>query len=251
MNLLYELPQPVIFAHRGSSAYAPENTLAAFRKAAEQGADAIELDVKLSLDGEVMVMHDPTVDRTTDGKGAVNSLSLADLKTLDAGSHFDIEFMGEPVPTLDEVLEEVGRQLFINIELTNYTSPRDELPDKALELVMKHDLLDRVLFSSFHPMNLYRIRRLNPDALVALLALPGKAGRLARGWVGRLFSPKILHPNVDDVGGELLRRKKARSRRVHVWTVNDLQDIRRLADAGANGIITDDPCLALKVREAA
>jgi glycerophosphoryl diester phosphodiesterase len=104
------LPRPTIFAHRGASAYAPENTLAAFELAIHQKADAIELDVKLSSDDQVVVIHDQTVDRTTNGTGRVNDLPLAALLELDAGSHFDIAYKGESIPTLSQVFETVGRK---------------------------------------------------------------------------------------------------------------------------------------------
>jgi len=133
--MLAQLPKPTLFAHRGASAYAPENTLAAFTLAIHQNADAIELDAKLSADGEVVVIHDQTVDRTTDGVGKVNELVLAALKELDAGEKYDESFRGERIPTLDEVLESIGQKIFINIELTNYASPKDDLPLKVAEIV--------------------------------------------------------------------------------------------------------------------
>ena len=135
---LDSLPQPVIFAHRGASAHAPENTLAAFELALAQQADALELDVKLSADGHVVVIHDATVDRTTNGHGRVRDLSLADLKKLDAGSFFSQAFAGENIPTLDEVFESFGKRTFINVELTNYSTPGDALVESVCMLVKKH-----------------------------------------------------------------------------------------------------------------
>src|SRR5512147_1736179 len=132
--MLTFLPQPIIFAHRGASAHAPENTLAAFELALSQGADAIELDVKLSSDGQVVVIHDPTVDRTTGAKGRVKDMTLADMRTLDAGSFFSQNFVNEKIPTLEEVFETMGKRLFINVELTNYTTPRDHLVETVCML---------------------------------------------------------------------------------------------------------------------
>src|SRR6266508_4216831 len=147
--MLESLPRPVIFAHRGASAHAPENTLAAFELALAQQADGIELDVKLSSDGQVVVCHDSTVDRTTDGKGRIKDLPLAELKKLDAGSFFSEKFHGEKIPTLEEVFESVGKRTFINVELTNYNSPRDQLVETVCMLVKKCGLQQRVMFSSF------------------------------------------------------------------------------------------------------
>lgn len=249
MSLLTSLPQPVIFAHRGASAHAPENTLAAFCLAIEHGAEAIELDAKLSADGEVMVIHDPTVDRTTNAKGAVNAFSAEELQQLDAGSHFSAAYQGEPVPTLDQVLAEVGKQVFINIELTNYTSPRDELPEKVAALVKKHRLEEWVLFSSFNPFNLRRVVKILPQCPLAVLALPGASGLLMRSWVGRRFAPHILHPYLSDTHQALIEREHKHGRRVHVWTVNNPQDMRRLFGEGVDGIFTDDPHLARQIRD--
>src|SRR6266496_640164 len=115
--MLESLPRPIVFAHRGASAHAPENTIAAFELALAQNADAIELDVKLTADGHVVVIHDSTVDRTTGSRGRVKDLSLAQLRSLDAGSFFSEKYRGEKIPTLEEVLEAVGKRTIINVEL--------------------------------------------------------------------------------------------------------------------------------------
>src|SRR5512135_2653183 len=131
MNLLLQpRPTPLVLAHRGASLHAPENTLAAFTLAADQGADGIELDVKLTRDGSIVVMHDATVDRTTTGHGRVSDLTLSEIKALDAGSNFEPQFAQERVPLLEEVFAAVAGRLMINIELTNYASRRDGLERK-------------------------------------------------------------------------------------------------------------------------
>ena len=129
-----QLPKATIFAHRGASVYAPENTLAAFEAAVQQHADAIELDAKLTADRQVVVIHDQTVDRTTNGSGEVQKMSLEAIRELDAGSFFDVQFKGEKIPLLSEVFEAVGKRIFINIELTNYASLIDELLNWKAEL---------------------------------------------------------------------------------------------------------------------
>ncbi len=121
--MLAQLPHPMIFAHRGASAHAPENTIAAFLLALTQGADGIELDAKLTADGHVVVIHDQTIDRTTKETGRVGNMSLAELIELDAGSHFDVAYEGEPIPTLEQVFEALGKKTFINIELTIRSLP--------------------------------------------------------------------------------------------------------------------------------
>ena len=249
MHLIELCSRPLIIAHRGACAYAPENTLAAFCEAMAQGADGIELDAKLSADGHVVVIHDATVDRTTGGHGAVRQLSLEALKSLEAGSFFDERFRGEAIPTLDEVFSEVGQTILINVELTNYASPSDALPDKVADLVIQHGLEENVFFSSFHPLNLMRIARRLPDAPLAMLALKGLPGSLARGWVGRWAAPRIMHPFYSDVSAAYLEREHKRKRQVNTWTVNDPLEMKRLFKMGIDGIITDDPRLARQVLE--
>ena len=246
MDFWPEFSSPIIFAHRGSSAYAPESTLAAFELALEQGADAIELDAKLSADGQVIVIHDQTVDRTTDGSGKVAQMTLPALRALDAGSFFSEGYRGERIPTLDEVFETLGKRILINVELTNYATPFDALVPKVVELVGKHALEKRVLFSSFFPHNLRRARRLMPGVPRGLLAWAGWKGTWSRtsGWRGPY---QALHPYFTSVNERLVQRVHAAGRRVHAWTVNDEAAIRHLIALGVDGIFTDDPLLACRI----
>ena len=249
--MLPELPNPMIFAHRGASACAPENTLAAFELALRQEADGIELDAKLSSDGQVVVIHDQTVDRTTTYHGRVRDFTAAELRQMDAGSHFDIAFRGEPIPTLDEVLKAVGQLTFTNIELTNYASVTDELPEKVAVLVKRHKLSRRVVFSSFNPIALFRIRRLIPEAPIGLLTMPGWKGALARTLVSWVLPYQSLHPACEDVTPALVKAAHERDQKVFTYTVNQEQDMQRLFEMGVDGIFTDDPALALQVVKAA
>jgi len=248
-NIIEGIPRPVIFAHRGASAHAPENTLAAFKLALERGADGVELDAKLTTDGQVVVIHDQTVRRTTGAEGVVRQMSLAQLKALDAGSFFGQQFAGEPIPTLGEVFAAVGQRTLINVEITNYTSVWDALPDRIADLVEEYGLQERVIFSSFHPSNLLRIRRRLPHTPAALLTQEGGAGRLLRGWLGRLFAREYIHPYYTDVTSEWLAAERRRGRRGNPWTVNDPEAIRQLSRLGIDGIITDDPLLARQIVE--
>jgi len=238
---------PLIFAHRGASKYAPENTISAFRLAVDMGADGIELDTKVSSDGVVVVMHDQTVDRTTDGTGSIANLTADALHRLDAGSRFSKEFQGEPVPTLNEVFAAVGKVLFINVELTNYASPLDALPVKVARLIQEHDLMDRVIISSFHPFNLIRFRRLLPTIPLGFLAQPGKPGAWTRSWIGSLFPQDALHPYFSDVDHKLVEHNHRHGKKVNVWTVDSQEEICRLLALKVDGIITDDPPLAKKL----
>jgi glycerophosphoryl diester phosphodiesterase len=246
--MLASLPQPIIFAHRGASAHAPENTLAAFELSLAQQADAIELDVKLCADGQVVVIHDPTVDRTTGSRGRVKDLSLAQLRSLDAGSFFSETYQGEKIPTLEEVFESVGKRIFINVELTNYNTPRDELVETVCMLVRKFGLQQQVMFSSFLASNLSKARAYLPDVPRGLLALNGLLGAWARSFGFAFGRYQALHPYLKDVTPEQVQRVHRLKKRVHVWTVNAAEDMRRLFHWGVDAIFTDDPQLAVQVR---
>ncbi len=246
--MLEDLLKPVVFAHRGASQYAPENTIAAFELAVTQGADAIELDVKLSVDGQAVVIHDQTVDRTTDGSGRVNKMTLQDLKKLDAHYRFT-QYAGEGIPTLDEVFESVGKRIFVNVELTNYASQNDDLVPVVAEVVKRHEMQKKVLFSSFAPVNLKRMKILLPEVPVALLASQGLLGAAARSALFIRLSPAIIHPYLTDVSQRFMGTECKRDRRVHVWTVNEEADIRRLRALGVDGFFTDDPLNTLRIME--
>jgi glycerophosphoryl diester phosphodiesterase len=243
------LPRPAIYAHRGASAYAPENTLAAFELAIRQNADAIELDAALCADQQVIVFHDDTVERTTDGQGAVKELPLRAIKELDAGGSFDESFGGEKIPTLDEVFDAVGQDIFINVELKNYASLRDSLPEKVAQLVQKHNLHQRVLFSSFNPIALHRIKNILPDVPIGLLALAGFSGFWARSYPRRWLDVQAIHPDFQDTNHQFIKRKQAQGYRVNTYTVNRPGDIIRLAQWNVDGIITDNPLEARRALE--
>jgi glycerophosphoryl diester phosphodiesterase len=247
--ILINLPRPTIFAHRGASAHAPENTLAAFQRAVDLHADAIELDAKLTADGQVIVIHDQTVDRTTNGHGKDRTFTLAEIKALDAGGWKSPAFVGERIPTLAEVFEAVGQKLFINVELTNYSTPNDALVERVVELIHQYQLEERVIFSSFHPVTLLKARRLAPEIPSGILAMEGSTGWLARSVVGDWITAYAVHPYFSDVTEEFVQQQHAKNRRVHVWTVNDPEEMKRLFALEVDGIFTDDPALAHKVLE--
>lgn len=245
--MLNRLPKPAIFAHRGASAHAPENTMAAFNLAVKQHADGIELDAKLSADGYVVVFHDQSIERTTTGTGRVKDLPFKALLEMDAGSYFDIEFKGEPIPSLEEALDTLGGQIFINIELTNYTSLFDQLPEKVAELVLRLDLAKSVMISSFNPIALRRIKRLLPEVPIGLLARSHKQGALARK-LGKYIVPyQILEPAWIDATPELIKQVHLAGRKIFVYTVNQVQAMHEMYLLGVDGIYTDDPLLARHV----
>ncbi|GAB4527689.1 MAG: glycerophosphodiester phosphodiesterase [Anaerolineales bacterium] len=238
------LPTPVIFAHRGASAHAPENTLTAFELAVKQGAVAIELDAMLCASGEVVVIHDDTLERTTNGRGKVNETPLSTLQSLDAGAFFAPDFAGERIPTLEQVFETLGRRVFINVELKNYASPRDDLPERVAALVRQHGLEDWVMFSSFNPLALRRAQASLPKVPVGLLTTGSRAGRLLNALPGRLLvAYAALHPERSAVDAGLVQAVHRRGKRLHVYTVNRPEEAGRLFALGVDGIFSDDPLI--------
>jgi len=241
-----DLTCPIIITHRGDKIHAPENTLAAFKLAAENGADAIEFDVKLTVDGRVIALHDQTVNRTTNGTGRISHLPFAGVGDLDAGAWFSETFRGERIPTLDELFETVGKRLYMNIELTNYATPFDKLVPKVVEMVKKHGLENRMLFSSFFARNLQMTHSLLPEVPRGILCMRGKLGSWGRNftWRGDYFA---LHSYLTDVTPGLVARVQSAGKRVHAWTVNPEEELKRMIGLGVDAIITDDTVLALRL----
>jgi len=245
--MIENFPRPIIFAHRGDLAHAPENTLPAFQQAIQKGADGVELDVKLTADGHVIVIHDSTVDRTTDGKGRVASLPLEAIRKLDAGKWFNEKFAGTKVPLLEEVFEVVGKDKMINIELKDYTVSHDGLVKKVCELIKRHDNHNQILFSSFFPSTLKVAAQALPEIPRGLLAMPGLLGLWTRSFGFMFGDYQALHPHISSTSREQMQRAHRLKRRVHVWTVNKPEDIIQLKEWGVDGIITDDPQTAVRV----
>lgn len=236
-----------VFAHRGASHYAPENTLPAFALAAAQGADGIELDVHLSKDGELVVIHDETLDRTTDGTGLVRDHTLAQLQALCADNHMP-GFADARIPTLREVLELIRpTPLLVNIELKTGVLWYEGIEQKALDLVREMGMADRVIWSSFNHYSIEEVRRLAPEAETAYLYSDIICGveRYAAAHGVRGLHPGLWNVKMTD----LLQRYLASGLAVRVWTVDAAADLRWLLAAGAD-VITNDPPLALTVRAA-
>ena len=237
----FYLDRPLNFAHRGASHEAPENTLAAFLLAAELGADGIELDAQLSKDGEVVVIHDFVLETTTNGQGPVESRSLDDLRELDAGSYYDPIFAGQRIPTLQEVIETVGHHLLLNIELKTRNTRDPRLAQAVVRIFEEHHLLDRVIVSSFNPLALRQVRKLNPWIPLGLLYAPDMPFYLRRPWLRRLSQPEALHPHHTTIDDDYMRWAKAQGYRIHTWTVDDPGEMWQLMRRGVDIMITNRP----------
>ncbi len=247
MHLIDSLPRPVIFAHRGASKFAPENTLAAFDLALSLGAPAIELDTMLSQDRIPIVIHDNTLERTTNGAGSIKDFQYEELSFLDAGSSFSPLYKGEKIPTLEEVLRRYKNKLLINIELKNYHAPFDPLPQIVVELIDKLHMSDMVIVSSFLPLNLLIIKRLNPIIKIALLVGTGFVDRILSSKPFSFISPEFIHPPSSLINPVYLDHERSLKRRVNVWTVNDLEVARKFFAWKIDGLITDDPQSMLRI----
>ena len=225
-------------AHRGASGNAPENTLAAFKKAIEIGVDAVELDLHGSADGEVVVIHDASLDRTTDHGGTVNQTALETIKQADAGSWFAPEFAGEPVPTLTEALECIGKETIAVLEI------KDPLIAEAVVAkIHETQSLDLTVIISFHTSVLQTVRALSP--------------RIPTGWLigshnnhvppeqlcqqlGELGSP-LLNVNHQLITAEFAYEVRRRGIALWCWTVDDIVRMREMKAFGVQGITSNYP----------
>lgn len=241
--------RPLVLAHRGASGSAPENTLAAFTLALQQGADGVELDVQLSADGEVVVCHDSSVNRTTDGNGRVAEMPLAQLRQLDAGSWFGEVFRGERIPTLAQVFENLPRGI-IDVELKPgaLNSP---LPDKVAALIKAAHLEQRVLVTSFQPLYLRRVRRLLPQQAIGLLILPGVPGKLVHNLSCAWLKPDYIAAHHTSVDTSFVNRETRAGRQVISWTVDDAPTLLKHRALKLAAVITNQPQAALLALEGA
>jgi glycerophosphoryl diester phosphodiesterase len=226
--------KPIIVGHRGANGLAPENTLAAFQTAADLKIDGVEFDVQRTTDGHWIVFHDDDLDRVTDGQGPVHERTLAELKVLDAGSKFDARFRGERIPTLAETFDLLRTtDLLLFIELKDpwrFPGIEQELAD----LTRQYDLVERVQVRSFYHASLHTFFRVAPEISLSSL------------WYERVPEDDEVTFKVIDVLYGLLTRDNIahiheRGQLVTAWTVDDLDDARRLMDAGIDGLCTNYP----------
>ena len=237
------LPMPLFIAHRGVSARFPENTLAAFSAAIDAGAHMIELDVCLSRDRQLVVIHDKTVNRTTNGSGAVKSLTIQQIRHLDAGSWFDPRFYAERLPTLDQALDTVNGHLLVNIEIKPEAfeahGPADAVERQVLDLVGEKDMLDDVLVSCFEWRVLESLRRMSPDIALGLLSDAPADENLVR-WYRRIkgFS---WHPDYRVLTRSQVKMLHSLGARVFPYAVNGKIDTGGMLAMGVDGLIVDDP----------
>jgi len=240
----YYLDRPLVMAHRGARDVAPENTLVAFRAAIELGADAIELDVARCASGEIVVLHDDTVDRTTNGSGRLDALAFGALRELDAGSWFDPRFAGEPIPSLAEVLDAVGGRIRLNIELKRQRRGAEPMEAQVAEMLRRRGLVPQTIVSSFDPGALKRLRHVAPEIPRALIYARDMPIPLRHAWPRLWLAPQALHPHWEMVDGDYMHRARRAGYRVNVWTVNEAADMERMISLSVDALITDHVTLA-------
>lgn len=236
-----------IFAHRGSAGTRPENTMEAFFEAEKAGADGIELDIQLSKDGELVVIHDETVNRTTKGKGYVKDLTFAELQSLDVIDRFET---GKPlsIPALEEVFEWLAQnQLLCNIELKTAKVDYPLIEEKAVSLIRAYHLEERVIFSSFNHFSIIQCHRLAPEVEIA----PLYSEVMFMPWVyAKSIRAKAIHPRLLTTADWIIRATMNHGIAVRPYTVNKAKDMRRLFKIGCTAIITDFPEIAVQERKA-
>ncbi|MFC5463187.1 glycerophosphodiester phosphodiesterase [Lederbergia graminis] len=237
----------LILAHRGSAGTHPENTMESFKAAEKAGADGIELDVHFSKDGEIVVIHDNTVDRTTDGTGYINQLTLAELKKLKANYHYKHFFnKASRIPTLREVFEWLsGNQLLCNIELKNSDQPHEGLEDKVIELIKEFNLVTRTFISSFNHYSLVYINNQYPEMETA----PLYNDILYKPWeYAKTLGSIGIHPKYKVITNEMIETAIENGIAVRPYTINKEKDMKRFIQANCSAIITDYPEKAVKLR---
>lgn len=242
------IKQTNCIAHRGFSGQYPENTMLAFQKAVEAGCDGIELDVHLTKDGEIVVIHDETVDRTTDGRGAVKDFTLEELRRLDASGRFMGRFGAQPIPTLREYFDYIRNfPVFTNIELKNGEYYYEGLEEKTIALIREYRLEERILFSSFNNASVLLCRKLAPEISGGFLCTEPVQNC---GAYALSCGVSYIHPEYSRISEAEIDGCRIRGIGVNAWTVNEPNHMLWLIRKGVGGIITNHPdiCAALLQR---
>lgn len=224
-----------VIAHRGASSYAPENTFAAFDLAIQMGVTHIELDVHATQDGHVVVIHDDTVDRTTNGTGPVTSHTLAALKALDAGSWFAAKFSGERIPTLGEVFQRYRGRVHIHTEIKGHSA---HLSERTVALVREHAMAEQVTITSFQKARLEEAHAHAPDLPTGWLVAEVSDAVLAQA---RAIGLTQICPKASAVTPELVHRLHAEGYVVRAWGVATEELMRQVVSAGADGMTVNFP----------
>ncbi|KRG13832.1 glycerophosphodiester phosphodiesterase [Lederbergia galactosidilytica] len=234
-----------IFAHRGSSGTHPENTLAAFREAIRLGVDGIELDIQLTKDGELVVIHDYTLDRTTDGTGKLLDYTLEELKTFDAGIKFSPEFTGETIPTFREVLSLFqNTDIKLNVEIKKPVKEETGIEEKMIQQLEEFNYINRSIISSFNHESLQKVVSINNNLECAILYMK----KFANPWeYAAEIGAKALHTYRPETDSKMVAEAQHRGFPVRVFTINKEEDMTRFFEIKIAAIFTDYPEKAMKL----
>ena len=237
----------LVIAHRGASGYAPENTMPAFEKALELGAEGIELDVHMTADGEIVVIHDHTIDRTSNGRGMIKDLTLEEIRKFDFGSWFDESFKGTTIPTLRDVLELLRDwDGLLNIEVKSGPIFYQGIEEKLVDLVKEYNFGDRVIFSSFNHYSLRDIKAIDSSMKIGLLYM---AGLVEPCIYAKRLGAEALHPLYYNIIPEMIEGCKKNGVKLNPFTIDDEKEIEMIMRVGVDGVITNYPDRALRVKE--
>lgn len=262
----FKSDRPLVIAHQGAELLAPSNTMTAFKQAAQLGVDVLEFDIHITKDGELVTIHDQTVDRTTNGSGFVHELTLEEIQKLDAGYHFkdlngDYSYRGKgaTIASLEEVFQAFpNMRMVIEIKDDNPSEQLGDISEKLWSLIQKYDKVDEVLIASFDQEIIDQFREVSSGKVVL------SAGETEiRNFIifNKLFLSNLYKPNADAFQiptkesifnlskPSIMKEAKRRNVNVQYWTIDDKETMRRLIEDGANGIITNRPDLMLEVLE--
>jgi len=213
----------------------------AFERALEAGMDGIELDVLRCRSGEVVAVHDLTLKRLASGRGRIQHYSYAQLQQLDVGSHFSEKFAGERIPRLEEVLDQFGKKLWLDIEIKGRSLHTDGIEEAVIRLLRERGLGENVILSSFNPLIIRRVRALEPRIKVGCNYLQDAYEPLRKIWFRPLPLPFSLHPQPAQVDRAFLDYARRIGAKVLPWGVNEPEEIKRLLELGVDGLISDYP----------
>lgn len=233
----------IIFAHRGYSQIYPENTMIAFKKAIEVGADGIETDVHLTKDGEIVITHDETLERVSNGTGMVKDYTYEELLKFDFGVKKSDQFKGERAPKLIDLIKLIkDTDLLLNIEIKVGFPLYPGIEEKVLDMIIEEGILDRVIISSFNHYSLALLRNLNRDVKIA----PLYASALYKPYdYAKSLGANIIHPNHKVINKDVVKECHENGVKVNMYTVNNLDLAKKLKAMGADGIMTDNPELMI------
>jgi len=257
----FESDRPMVIAHQGGEGLRPSNTMLAFANAVALGVDVLEMDVHSTSDGALVLIHDDTVDRTTDGSGRVQEFTLAELQQLDAGEYwtpddgatYPYRGQGARIPTLEEIVTAFPQMKF-NIEIKQI-EPSIAAP--LCDLLRDHGLTERALIASFHPTAMDEFRAACPEVATSMVEDEIRPFYILNmAFLGRLYQPPGAAFQVPEYSGDRLvlsprfvRGAQSNNVAVHPWTIDDPADMARFLDMGVDGIITDRPDIMIEVLE--